>query len=94
MFKHWAPRSQREPARPVTPSVNSMLLFWRLDGARGTALTCELCKTEAGLELRCGHGGDVLRSERVAGVAIAQALATKWKAEVLAKGSVADLPAA
>jgi hypothetical protein len=52
-----------------------------------------LCLTAAGLEVRCGSGGDdLMRSEIAKSREVADAISAAWKAAVLAKGSFAELP--
>jgi hypothetical protein len=62
-------------------------------GPSGKPLRCDLCVTAAGLEVRCGYGGDdLLRSEFAKSREIADAVSATWKAVVLAKGSFVELP--
>jgi hypothetical protein len=77
--------------------AESLLRYWTLHGPGGHVATCELVRTEAGLEVRCDwadNGAPARRANSAAieGVAAALSLADAWKAAYLAKGWVTPPP--
>ena len=71
--------------------VESLLRYWTLHSPAGHVATCDLVRTEAGLEVRCDWK-DAATQPRVTNSAAIQAmaegltLADSWRAAHLAKG--------
>jgi hypothetical protein len=68
-----------------------LLRFWTLHSPSGHVATCELVRTEAGLEVRCdwsdnGAQARVAKTAAIQAVADALSLAEAWKTAYLAKG--------
>ena len=74
--------------------AESLLRYWTLHSPAGHIATCELVRTETGLEVRCGwteQGAQARVADAAAIQAVAEALglADAWKAAYLARGWVA-----
>ena len=74
-----------------------LLRYWTLQAPAGHVATCELVRTETGLEVRChwtekGAPARVTDSAAIQVVAEALSLADAWKAAYIAKGWVAPAP--
>ena len=74
---------RHEPA-PVFELVRQ---YWVMVGASNRPFICALYRTTAGLELRAGHGEQLLRQPVVTAFA-AETFAAAWKVAAEAKGLV------
>lgn len=93
MSQDWITFNAPSARRREPPSPRVVHTYWRLLGPSRRPLRCDLCLTTAGLEVRCGYGGDdLLRSEFANSRSVADAIAATWKAVVLAKGSFVEIP--
>ena len=69
----------------------SLLRYWTLHSPDGDVATCELVRTQAGLEVRCDWNSDgvearVARAAPVRAVSDGLNLAEGWKASYVAQG--------
>ena len=71
--------------RSIAPSsIVRVVRYWRLFDSSERALNCELCRTDVGLEVRCGTDtGRPVRTARVEHAKLALVLAEQWRAEFL-----------
>ena len=70
-----------------TGSHERIVVYWTLHDDQRHTLACELCRTAAGLEVRCiKNGNEVLRTGQVSTAGDGATVAAQWKASVLAKG--------
>jgi hypothetical protein len=74
-----------DPAAPTPLEV-----YWRIRTPSNKVVTCAIVRDAApGLEVRAGFSDDdILRSQRMADLGDARALAAEWKRMALAKGFV------
>jgi hypothetical protein len=62
-----------------------ILIYWTLVATSGDTVTCELCRTPDGLEVRCiSHATAPVRRAHVSSALEASALAAAWKEMYLA----------
>ena len=74
-------------------NAEAILKYWTLTRPRdGQSLTCELCRTDAGLEVRCRMKAEEARSEHVSSMADGLNLSEAWRASYQSKGWVAVKP--
>jgi|KBSSwiStaDraftv2_1062776.scaffolds.fasta_scaffold765970_2 hypothetical protein len=71
--------------------AESLVRYWTLHASAGHVATCELVRTETGLEVRChwteqGAQARVTNSAAIQAIAEALSLADAWKAAYIAKG--------
>lgn len=74
-----------------------LLRYWTLHGPGGHVVTCELVRTETGLEVRCdwidrGAPARLTNSAAIQAVAEALKVADTWKAAYVEKGWVPAAP--
>jgi len=74
---HWRKRA---------PELTLLETCWQMKSPSGRVLTCGVFRTVAGLEVRCGYGHDLIRSQYVSEVGAGRTLATNWKTAALQKG--------
>lgn len=64
-----------------------IVVYWTLLNDQGHGLSCELCRTASGLEVRCIDAtGAVVRTGPVAHVRDGSEVSSQWKNALLAKG--------
>jgi hypothetical protein len=80
--------TQRDDRSAVSSRI---LVCWQLSDRRGVQVTCELSRTDRGLQLQCRDTGqaEAIRAATVATVADGVALAQVWKKAYDAAGGAA-----
>ena len=77
----------------LEPFCTRIVVYWTLLGPGGKPFGCELCRTEAGLEVRCAFGGRrAIRAERVESAAEAGDVAALWKTSFLLQDGYCERP--
>jgi hypothetical protein len=86
MSRGWA-LHDASPSRRAEPGGTVIVTYWRIRDPGGNVMACELYRTAAGFELRCGYGSDhLVGTERPSSPRAAEAIAALWKVAVLEKG--------
>jgi hypothetical protein len=74
------------PRPKPEPRLDLIDVCWRAFSPTGKVIECGIYRTDAGLEVRCGYGVELMRSQYALALGPAREIAESWKRAAIDKG--------